>query len=223
MTRKNEIRIAVLPGDGIGPEISAATSRVLKAATALAGLKLSLKSGSIGWAPYIIDHYPSSYVAQLGDCGAGVITDTFFSDSFPSWNAESFFPDWIEGLDVPIEELALEKLYIEIANYYPNHFFSQYNTHNDENQRFYYTAMGGEDEDWSPKMYEKIEAIIDAAPTFRSYIAGGVKHVVLPYEEFYTYQVDGVRLRDWVADIANGEPVDTVHCTECDEAELFER
>ena len=179
--------------------------------------------GSIGWAPHIIEHYPDSKIAQLGDCGAGVITDTFFMDSFPSWNAESQIPDWIEGLDVSLEELALDDLYIGIANHYPEHFFGQINTHNDENQRFYYVAMGGADEDWSPKMHEKVETIIDRAPTFRSYIAGGTKHVVLPYPEFYTYQVDGVRLRDWVADIANGEAVDTVHCTDCEEPELFER
>jgi hypothetical protein len=46
--------------------------------------------------------------------------------------------------------------------------------------------------------------------------------VVLPYPEFYTYQVDGVRVRDWVADIADGTPVDNVACTDCDEPELYE-
>jgi hypothetical protein len=176
--------------------------------------------GSIGWAPHIMDHYPRAYVAQLGDCGAGVITDSFFTESFPSWKADAILPDWF---DVPLEEMALEDLYIELANHYPENFFGQINTHNDENQRLYYVAMGGADENWSPAMYEKIQAIIDGAPTFRSYIAGGVKHVVLPYPELYTYQVDGVRLRDWVADIAEGVPVETVHCTECDAPELFER
>lgn len=178
--------------------------------------------GSIGWAPHIIQHYPNSYVVQLGDSGAGVITDTFFEDSFPSWNADALIPDWIEGLDVPLTELKLENLYIELANHYPNSFFSQFNTDNDENQRFYYTAMGGLDEDWSPKMHEKIDAIIEGAPTFRSYIAGGIQHVVLPYPEFYTYTVGETRLRDWVADIANGEPVENVQCTDCADAGIYE-
>lgn len=176
--------------------------------------------GSIGWAPYVIEHYPGSHVVQLGDSGAGVITDTFFQDSFPSWNADSLIPDWI---DIPLDQLKLEDLYIEVANHYPEHFFGQYNTHNDENQRFYYVAMGGDDADWSPKMHAKIDAIIDGAPTFRSYIAGGVKHVILPYPELYTYESDGVRLRDWVADIANGEAVENVQCTDCDEPELYVR
>ena len=178
--------------------------------------------GSIGWAPHVMKHYPKSFVAQFGDSGAGVITDTFFEDSFPAWNAEGILPDWIEGLDVPLSELSLEDFYIAAANYYPENAFSQYNTDNDENQRFYYTAMGGKDEDWSPKMHEKIAAIVAGAPTFRSYIAGGDKHVIIPYPEFYTYQVDGVRIRDWLADLADGKPVETIACTECDEPELFQ-
>jgi hypothetical protein len=180
--------------------------------------------GSIGWAPYIIDHYPDAEVSQLGDCGAGVITETFFEDSFPSWNSAGFIPDWIPALDVPIEELKIENLYIGIANHYPDHFFGQYNTDQDENQILYYVAMGGMEEDWSPTMRGKIDAIIDGADNFRSYIAGGVKHVILPYPEFYTYASDGVRIRDWVADIAAGEEVENVDCGEdCAEPEIVER
>ena len=179
--------------------------------------------GSIGWAPHIMEHYPDSYVVQLGDSGAGVITDTFFQDSFPSWKADSIIPDWIAALDKPLEELKLEDLYIEESKAYPKNVFSQYNTNNDENQRFYYTAMGGKDEDWSPKMHEKIAAIIAGAPKFRSFIEGGTKHVVLPYPEFYTYASNGVRIRDWVADLANHKPVENVQCTDCAEPEIVER
>ena len=92
------------------------------------------------------------------------------------------------------------------------------------NQRYFYEAMGGDPEDWSPKMREKIAAITAGAPTFRSFIAGGVKHVVLPYPEFYSYQAGGVRVRDWIADIADGKPVDDVDCgSNCAEAELYQR
>jgi hypothetical protein len=179
--------------------------------------------GSIAWAPHIMEHYPDSYVAQVGDCGAGVITETFFEDSFPAWNAQAVIPDWIEGLDVPLSELALEDLYIEAANHYPDNFFGQYNTHDDENQRFFFEAMGGEPGEWSPRMRAKIDAIIAGAPTFRSFIAGGTEHVVLAKPEFYTYQADGVRVRDWFADIAEGKPVDNVDCGDnCAEPELFE-
>jgi hypothetical protein len=179
--------------------------------------------GSVGWAPHIMKHYPDSYVVQLGDSGVGVITDTFFQDSFPSWKADAVIPDWIPALDVPIADLTIEDIYIELSKAYPDNQFSQYNTNNDETQRFFYTAMGGKDEDWSPKMHASIEKIQAGAPKFRSFIEGGQKHVILVYPEFYTYASDGVRIRDWVADLASHKQVKNVACTDCEEAETVKR
>jgi hypothetical protein len=177
--------------------------------------------GSIAHAPYVMEHYPDSRVVQLGDSGAGVITETFFADSFPSWHAEQVFPSWIEGLQRPIDELAFEDIYIEIGNYYPDRVVSQYTTYNDETQRFFYTAMGGMDEDWSPEMIDKIETIERRTPNFRYYIAWGDKHVILTYPEFYRYQVNGVRMRDWLASLLAGDDVENVRCVDCASQELF--
>ncbi len=52
MAGKNEIRLAVLEGDGIGPEITDATVKVLKAAARRAGLGLHIKMATIGWKAY---------------------------------------------------------------------------------------------------------------------------------------------------------------------------
>ena len=52
MARGGEIRLAVLEGDGIGPEITDATVQVLKAAARRAGLGLKLKAAAIGWKAY---------------------------------------------------------------------------------------------------------------------------------------------------------------------------
>jgi len=52
MAGKNEITLAVLEGDGIGPEITAATVEVLKAAARRAGLAVRLKAAAIGWKAY---------------------------------------------------------------------------------------------------------------------------------------------------------------------------
>jgi 3-isopropylmalate dehydrogenase len=52
MAGKNEIDLAVLEGDGIGPEITDATVRVLKAAARSAGLKVRLKPCLFGWRSY---------------------------------------------------------------------------------------------------------------------------------------------------------------------------
>jgi 3-isopropylmalate dehydrogenase len=52
MASRNEIRLAVLEGDGIGPEITDVTVRVLQAAARVTGLKTRLKNAPIGWKAY---------------------------------------------------------------------------------------------------------------------------------------------------------------------------
>src|SRR6185503_13417570 len=52
MAAKNEIRLAVLAGDGIGPEITAATMTVLNAAARATGLRIRAKTATIGWKAY---------------------------------------------------------------------------------------------------------------------------------------------------------------------------
>ncbi len=52
MAVKHEIELAVLEGDGIGPEITDATVRILKAAARDAGLGVRLKPCLFGWRSY---------------------------------------------------------------------------------------------------------------------------------------------------------------------------
>src|SRR5471032_618155 len=49
---KNQLRILVLEGDGIGPEITAATLEVLRAAAAKFGLALNFETAAVGWAAH---------------------------------------------------------------------------------------------------------------------------------------------------------------------------
>ena len=39
--------------------------------------------GAIGWAPHVMRDFPESKVVQLGDCGAGIITDKFLARLVP--------------------------------------------------------------------------------------------------------------------------------------------
>jgi hypothetical protein len=163
--------------------------------------------GSAMWAPYVAEHYATSRITQLGDSGAGVVTKEFFEQSFPNWNAEQVFPTWMPALDptkVDVKALSLADLYTTVANHYPEHRFTQYNTAFDENQRFYYGAMGGADADWSPQMLASMAEIETRAPTFGSFVAPGEQHCILGFENFYTVNVGGVRLVDWLRSYLDG-------------------
>lgn len=173
--------------------------------------------GSVLWSAHIMRHYPDVPILQFGDSGAGIITDEFFRNSFPSWNATEVFPSWIPELDPETNDIfsmALPDLYAGIANAYPDQRMSQYNTALDDNQTFYFTAMGGSDvEEWSQRMQASVAEIEERAPNFYSYLAPGIQHCIVPYENFYTVNVEGRRLVDWLAELERGESPASVACS----------
>lgn len=176
--------------------------------------------GAIGWSPHIIEQFPSASVYQMGDAGVGVITENFFKDSFPKWNAWGLMPDWIDSLNLDEEgfyELGLEDLYIRIANHYPDVTFSQFTTAFDKTQVFYYKAMGGGDADaWAAKMQASLDEAKAGAVNFRAFVAAGDQHCILPYANFYTMEAAGVVVSDWVTDMVDDQPIDHVHCDPCE-------
>jgi hypothetical protein len=168
--------------------------------------------GAIMWSAHLRNHYGSAKVYQFADSGAGVITDTFFQESFPQWNAQASYPMFIPNVD-PADFTRLPQLYELIGKTYVDMFLSQYNTNYDENQHFYYRAMGGGDAfEWSQKMRAHISEIERTTPNFASYIAPDSQHCIVPYENFYSVESGGVRLVDWLTDVVADEAVESVQC-----------
>ena len=48
-----------------------------------------------------------------------------------------------------------------------------------------------------------------------SYVAPGNEHTALSDGTFYTEEVNGQPLVDWVTKLVDGETVEDVHCTDC--------
>ena len=174
--------------------------------------------GSIMWAAHFARAYPTTRLYQLGDSGAGVTTDSFFADSFANWNADAVFPAWIPALDPAQVDVAASRssdLYAGIATQYPTQTFSQWNTKEDWNQKLFYSLMGGDQDEWSAQMLALTNDISARAGNYYNWHAPGDPHCVLPYNDFYTHETDGVRLRDWVSSMLADEPIDHISCAEC--------
>jgi hypothetical protein len=61
------------------------------------------------------------------------------------------------------------------------------------------------------------EAAIEAAGVIQhSYTAPGEGHRILELDDFYELEVNDVTLVDWVAALIAGEPLDDVHCENCE-------
>ena len=77
-------------------------------------------------------------------------------------------------------------------------------------------GLAGFDADELVRLIDLNETQIEASGiTLFSYISPGNSHTVLGKPEFYSETLDGTLLRDWVAALVTGTPVEDVHCTEC--------
>ncbi len=171
--------------------------------------------GSILWSAHLREHYKDASVVQFADSGAGIITEAFFEDSFPSWKPEGVYPTWIPGFD-PSELAKLFVLYEKVGAHYPDMRLSQYNTVQDDDQIFFFNAMGGGGaEAWSDAMRASIAHIEASTPSFRSFLAPGSDHCILWRPEFYSVESGGTRLVRWLDALVNGEPPQSVACDSC--------
>jgi hypothetical protein len=175
-------------------------------------------AGSIGsmlHTPHIIQHYPHTPVIQLGDSGGG-LTSYIPWDIDADYDAGQYFPDWISGMQEDIaHSFTLSTFTIAVANYYPTYIFSQYNSANDSTQSRYFVADGGSEEDFATALQTSLNEVHQNSDNFRSYTAQGERHCILKYANFYAEETDGIRFRDWVANLANQIEVESVNCTAC--------
>ena len=172
--------------------------------------------GSITFAPYVIKHYPGAQVTQLGDSLAFVFDHAL--DLQTEWKAHDNFPPWIPAMkDLGPGKFTTAGFYSATANFYPDHIFAEYNSaHDFVQQRYYFAAARtptpGPFED---ALQASLAQIHERAPNFRSYAAAGAEHCITPRPDFYTLETNGIRFRDWVADLADGKRVKDVTCGGC--------
>ncbi len=98
-----------------------------------------------------------------------------------------------------------------LARAHPARTFARFNHAEDGVQERFYEAVGGKAGGFAPRL-ALAERTLKRLPNYRSYLACGFNHCALPTEEFYSLRVDGIRLRDWVADLAAGRDVSCPTC-----------
>ena len=160
--------------------------------------------GAVLHSAYLAEHYREAQVSVFADSGSGIITNTFLNDSLPNWNAQANLPSFVPGLNVPLTELSLSQVYIQIGLRFPRMRLAQTNTNYDQDQIFFYSAMGGLRPDWPPAMQASHARISAAIPNFTTYVPGGSMHCAGIYPFFQEREVNGVVLSDWAEQLAIG-------------------
>jgi len=78
-------------------------------------------------------------------------------------------------------------------------------------------SLNGIDPENTLALIDANDAVIEAAGVTRhSYTAPGEGHGILEFDIFYDMEVNGVRLVDWLKALINNEPLEDVHCTNCE-------
>jgi len=175
--------------------------------------------GSIVHAPYIIEHYQPARVTHLGD-GAGGYRGTAQTVALQAWNTVDAMPGWLPELaSMTPEPFAFEKLFTVPAAAYPDVIFSQVNRKSDPVQAIYIAALGLMP--YAEALAENHAQIEAGTDSFRYYTAWGSGHCLIDSPDFYRMQTNGVRLRDWVAGLAAGQPVENIECVNCTTPEWY--
>ncbi|MDZ4671673.1 MAG: hypothetical protein SH821_12455 [Phototrophicales bacterium] len=66
--------------------------------------------------------------------------------------------------------------------------------------------------EWGAGAEERLNSLNEGNENFYSYLAGGMVHCITPLPEFYEYEVEGVSVSAWVADLLDGDTAQDVSC-----------
>jgi hypothetical protein len=154
-------------------------------------------------------HYPRARVVQLGD-GAGGYRAPAVPGILAGWGATDRIRANPAFGPVDSARLTFETLYQVAARATPRVRFAQYNNADDEIQVVFLNLLGMQGFRLPDLMRENLAEIRRSNEGFRSYTAPGVGHTILGSAEFYTLRVDDISLRDWLAALIGGSPVQDV-------------
>lgn len=190
--------------------------------------------GAIASSPYLMEFsYPSSRFDVVGDAGNGVITQDFLVNDISKWGIEKNVPRFIEALDVPLTDLSLEDVYVEVARQYPWNRFATYTTAFDGGgggqTGFYNIMLNGGDPlasftwwdascAWNEAMRQQnFETFARVPANFRYYVGTGSRHTMWGANKVYTDTTGGVpTIVDWLNAMLEDSPDwMNVECQDC--------
>jgi hypothetical protein len=167
-------------------------------------------AGSVGSAFHadaIMRRYSKARVSQVGDSLAFLFHRPV---NLADWGAHDHFPDWFRP-SRPRQRWTMVEFIRSLARAHPGRTFARFNHVRDQVQVDFYEAVGGDGRNFA-KQLRAAERQLKRVRNYRSYLACGSEHCAFQSSEFYFLRVRGVRLRDWVAGLAEGRDVG---CPEC--------
>jgi hypothetical protein len=165
----------------------------------------------------VADLLPNAQVTVFG-AGSGHLPDD------PDLNAEILgelwgvydtMPDWEVNDGLTERDWGMPRFWIQAGLHDPDIVMARFDYAFDPNAGRVLESFGVAAS--TLEVIDANEAAIEAAGVVQhSYIAPGDGHRILELDEFYELEVNGVGLVDWVAALIAGDPLDDVHCGDCE-------
>lgn len=159
----------------------------------------------------VTDALPDAQVTVFSDGSGGYPDDPNLSAGTDAlWGLVR--PEW--AADVPAADFSIPEMVMLAGEHDPDIVMSRFDYAYDAVQLVFLDLLGLEID-----LLETIdlnEANIEAAGVDQvSFTAAGDSHTLVRQDEFYTMELDGVSLTDWLTAVVAGETVEDVHCEEC--------
>src|ERR1051325_3978667 len=161
------------------------------------------------YASQVARHYPKARIVQLGD-GAGGYRAPPIPGILALWAATTLLRGDSVYRGVDSASLTFETIYEVSARTTPRVTFAQYNSAEDGVQLSFLALLGVHGVRLAGLLAANLADIRQVNPALRTYTSPGPMHTILRRPEFYSLTVDGVPVRDWVADLLDGKHVSDV-------------
>jgi len=163
------------------------------------------------------DELPDARVTTFGD-SAGAYPDVpavNASIGAGLWGTDTVDPGWPESAGLTPEQRSIPGLYVVAGQHNPDISFGRFDFAFDEVQSFFGSIAGVGANELVSLIDQTAAQIESSGVPLATYVAPGTLHTIVGSDEFYTMEVEGVRLVDWFTAQLNGQSPADVHCVEC--------
>jgi Pectinacetylesterase len=166
----------------------------------------------------VADLLPDAQVIVFGGQSGHIPDDPDLNAEILSelWGAYDNMPDWEVNEGLTTRDWGPPRFWIQAGLHNPEVVLARFDYAYDQEAAQSAESLGLDPSELLAVIDANEAAIEDAGVVLHSYTAPGDEHGLFEWDKFYEIEVNGVKLVDWVDALLAGEPLDDVHCDQCE-------